>query len=257
MDNQNLVEEFRFWELQLWQGTIQVRGEVQEDFLAESDGFAPTTKAGSQCTKTRPFPISPPKLLRKCLGKLVMNFFHKQTYAVHYRQVTNMVPGLSTTSSFSSLSTPTSPTSTQDIEGSRQDPASIECDSEERQVRGDPCRNPTNQAMSTWESQRTEVENSWQVRRAPLKEKKKNSKTWCGEMLMRTVKKLSLSLGPSASDSPENTKSESQKLPLSPLTVQQTSTGRAVMLVSSSNSSEMNNDDKWSSLVRRTGVHPI
>ena len=40
-----------FWELKLWLGTIQVRGEVQEDFLVESDGFPPTTIAGSQCTK--------------------------------------------------------------------------------------------------------------------------------------------------------------------------------------------------------------
>ena len=152
MDNQNLLEEIRPTELQPWQGTTQVRGEVQEDFLAESDGFPPTTKAGNQCTKTRPIQrsaISSPKLLRKCLGKLVMNFFHKQTYAVYHRQVANMLPGLSTTSSLSSLSTPTSPTSTQDIEGSIPDPASIESDSEDRQVRGDPCRNPTNQAMST------------------------------------------------------------------------------------------------------------
>ena len=34
-------------------------------------------------------------------------------------------------------------------------------------------------------------------------------------MLIRTVNKFSLSLGPSASDSPGNTKSESQKVPLS------------------------------------------
>ena len=47
MDNQKLLEEIRPTELQPWQGTTQVRGEVQEDFLAESDGFPPTTKAGS------------------------------------------------------------------------------------------------------------------------------------------------------------------------------------------------------------------
>ena len=57
------------------------------------------------------------------------------------KQVAIMVPSLSTTSSLSSLSTPTPPTS---------DPASIECESEERQVRGDPYRNPTNQAMSRY-----------------------------------------------------------------------------------------------------------
>ena len=45
--------------------------------------------------------------------------------------------------------------------------------------------------------------------------------------------------------------------PLSSINVQQTGTGRPVMLVSSSNSSEWNNDDKWSSQVRRTGVHTI
>ena len=33
--------------------------------------------------------------------------------------------------------------------------------------------------------------------------------------------------------------------------------GETVLGVSSSNSSEWNNDDKWSSQVRRTGVHPI
>ena len=76
-------------------------------------------------------------------------------------------------------------------------------------------------------------------------------------MLIRTLNKFSLSLCPSASDSQENTKSESQKVPLSSLNVQQTSTGRPVLGASSSNSSEWNNDDKWSSQVRRTGVHPI
>ena len=47
----------------------------------------------------------------KYLGKLVMNFFNKQTYAVYYRKVAIMVPFLSTMSSLSSLSTPTPPTS--------------------------------------------------------------------------------------------------------------------------------------------------
>ena len=51
---------------------------------------------------------------------------------------------------------------------------------------------------------------------------------------------------------PENTKSESQKVPLSSLNVQQTCTGRPVLLASSSNSSEWNNDDKWSSQVRKS-----
>ena len=147
------LDEIRFWELQLWQGTIQVRGEVQEDFLVESDGFPPTTKEGSQWTKKhglyRDQRYRHQNCFEKYLGQFVMNFFHKQTYAVHHKQVANMVPGLSTTYSLSSLSTLTPPTSTQDIEGSISDPASIECDSEDRQVRGDPCRNPTNQAMLT------------------------------------------------------------------------------------------------------------
>ena len=78
-----------------------------------------------------------------------------------------------------------------------------------------------------------------------------------GRMLIRTVDKFSLSLSPSASDSSGNTKSESQKVPLNSLNVQQTSAGRPVVGASSSNSSEWINDDKWSSQVRRTGVHPI
>ena len=81
-------------------------------------------------------------------------------------------------------------------------------------------------------------------------------KIWCGEMLIRTVNMFSLSLRPSASDSPVNTKSESQ-IPLSSWTEHQPRTVRPVMDASSSNSSEWNNDDKWSSQVRRTGVHPI
>ena len=56
-----------------------------------------------------------------------------------------------------------------------------------------------------------------------------------------------------ASENPRNTKSESQEVPLSSLNVQQTSTGRPVMLASSSNSSEWNIDDKWSSQVRKSG----
>ena len=71
-----------------------------------------------------------------------MNFFNKQTYAVllQVKQVAIMVPGLSTTSSLSNLSTPTPPTSsTQDVEGSIPDPASIECESEDKQERRDRC----------------------------------------------------------------------------------------------------------------------
>ena len=60
-------------------------------------------------------------------------------------------------------------------------------------------------------------------------------------------------LASTASEHPVNTKSESQKVPLSSLHVQQTGTGRPVMLASSSNSSERNNDDKWSSQVRTSG----
>ena len=60
-------------------------------------------------------------------------------------------------------------------------------------------------------------------------------------------------LASTASENPENIKSESQKVPLSSLNVQQTGTGKPVMLASSSNSSEWNNDDKWSSQVRKSG----
>ena len=51
-------------------------------------------------------------------------------------------------------------------------------------------------------------------------------------------------LASTASENLVNTKSENQNVPLSSLNVQQTGTGRPVMLASSSNCSELNNDDK-------------
>ena len=56
-------------------------------------------------------------------------------------------------------------------------------------------------------------------------------------------------LASTASESPVKTKSESQNVPLGSLNVQQTGTGRPVVLASSSNYSEWNIDDKWSSQV--------
>ena len=56
-----------------------------------------------------------------------------------------------------------------------------------------------------------------------------------------------------APESPVKTKSESQNVPLSSLNVQQTSTGRPVLGASSSNYSEWNIDDKWSSQVWKSG----
>ena len=60
-------------------------------------------------------------------------------------------------------------------------------------------------------------------------------------------------LASTASENPVNTKSEGQKVPLSPLNVQLTGTVKPVLLASSSNSSEWNNDDKWSSQGRKSG----
>ena len=60
-------------------------------------------------------------------------------------------------------------------------------------------------------------------------------------------------LASTASENPGNTKSASQHVPLGSLNVLQTGTVRPVMLASSSNSSEWNNDDKWSSQVRKSG----
>ena len=60
-------------------------------------------------------------------------------------------------------------------------------------------------------------------------------------------------LASTASEHPENTKTESQKVPLSSFNVQQTGAGKPVMLASSSNSSEWYNDDKWCSQVRKSG----
>ena len=59
-------------------------------------------------------------------------------------------------------------------------------------------------------------------------------------------------LASTASESLGKTKSESQ-VPQSSLNVQQTSTERPVLGASSSNSSQWNNDDKWSSQVRKSG----
>ena len=52
-------------------------------------------------------------------------------------------------------------------------------------------------------------------------------------------------LASTASESPGQTKSESQKAPLSSLNEQQTRTGRPVIGASSSNYSEWNIDGKW------------
>ena len=60
-------------------------------------------------------------------------------------------------------------------------------------------------------------------------------------------------LASTASENPGDTKSESENVPLSSLNVQQTGTGRPVLLASSSNSSERNTDDKWFSQVRKSG----
>ena len=68
MDIWNLLEETRFWEHPPWYGIIQVRGEVQEDLLGESDGFPPTNKARSHCTSTQSFQrsvLSSPKIVSK------------------------------------------------------------------------------------------------------------------------------------------------------------------------------------------------
>ena len=56
-----------------------------------------------------------------------------------------------------------------------------------------------------------------------------------------------------ASESPVKTRYASQNVPLSSLNVQHTSTGRPVLGASSSNYSEWNIDDKWSSQVWKSG----
>ena len=56
----------------------QVRGEVQEDLLGESDGFPPSTKAGSHCKSTQALFRDQRYPHQSCIGK-------KQTYAVYYR----------------------------------------------------------------------------------------------------------------------------------------------------------------------------
>ena len=63
-------------------------------------------------------------------------------------------------------------------------------------------------------------------------------------------------LASTASESPRKTRCESQNVLLSSLNVQQTSTGRTVLGASSSNYSEWNIDDKWSSQVWKSGEMP-
>ena len=60
-------------------------------------------------------------------------------------------------------------------------------------------------------------------------------------------------LASTASEGPRKTKSESQEVPLSSWNEQQPSTGRLVMGASSSNYSEWNIDDKWSSQEWKSG----
>ena len=60
-------------------------------------------------------------------------------------------------------------------------------------------------------------------------------------------------LASTASERPGKTKSESQNVPLSSLNVPQTTTGRPVLGVSSSNYSEWNIDNKWPSQVWKSG----
>ena len=60
-------------------------------------------------------------------------------------------------------------------------------------------------------------------------------------------------LASTASKNPGDTKSESQNVLLRSLNVQQTGAGRPVLLASSSNSSEWNKDDKWSSQEWKSG----
>ena len=60
-------------------------------------------------------------------------------------------------------------------------------------------------------------------------------------------------LASTASERPVKTKSKSQNVPLSSLNVQQTSTERPVLGASSSNYSEWNIDDKWSSQEWKSG----
>ena len=60
-------------------------------------------------------------------------------------------------------------------------------------------------------------------------------------------------LASTASESLGDTKSESQNVPLSSLNVQQTGTVRPVLGASSSNYSEWNIDDKWSSQEWKSG----
>ena len=60
-------------------------------------------------------------------------------------------------------------------------------------------------------------------------------------------------LASTASESPGNTKSDSQNVPLSSLNVQRTSTERSVLGARSSNYSEWNIDDRWTSQVWKYG----
>ena len=72
-------------------------------------------------------------------------------------------------------------------------------------------------------------------------------------VMWKHCKTLQIGTVSTASESPVKTKSESQKVPLSSLNEQQTRTGRLVMGAGSSNYSEWNIDDKWSSQEWKSG----
>ena len=72
-------------------------------------------------------------------------------------------------------------------------------------------------------------------------------------LVSRCIERTPDVLASTASESPGKTKSESQKVPLSSLNEQQPRTVRLVMGASSSDYSEWNIDDKWSSQVWKSG----
>ena len=198
--------DLRFWELQPWQGIFQVRGEVQEDLLGESDGFPPT-KQEVHCTSTqaqyRWSVISSPKLIRKIFGKTCHELLQQADLRrlLQVKKVALMVQVCRRFLLFQAcllLHLRHHQRRMLNVRYQIQHQSNV---SEDRQARRDPLRNPTNHAMSMQGSQRSKVESSWQVRWDPLLSIFWISKTWCGRMLIRIVNKFSMSHSPSASDS--------------------------------------------------------
>ena len=215
---QNFLEEIRFWEHPpRWKPAYPERREVQEDLLGESDGLPPTTKARSHCTSVCNEISEIVKIASKNVGDLSWT---SSTRRLTPRVLPQACPlqrpwhlqGKKLIIQLLKLVYLTS----QDIcvKSMLQD--------------GETCVLLKPQKSSCWLTQPIKQCRSKRVSEQKLNSWQARWDLWrfgAGGMLIRTVNKFSLSLCPSASDSPVNTKSESQTVPLTWWTEQRPRTG--------------------------------